>query len=102
MGLWGAAQGIAFGIGGFAGTAASDIARYIIGTPTMAYALVFAVEAALFLFAAVLAWRIGDVRTAVQRAESATGFGDFIKRALAGLSSAEPGAVSNRAKGATS
>ena len=26
MGLWGAAQGIAFGLGGLAGTAASDLA----------------------------------------------------------------------------
>ena len=29
MGLWGAAQAFAFGIGGFLGTLASDVARYV-------------------------------------------------------------------------
>ena len=33
MGMWGAAQAIAFGAGGFAGTVASDVARHFIGTP---------------------------------------------------------------------
>lgn len=59
MGLWGAAQGVAFGIGGLAGTAASDLARWLIGTPGPAYASVFAIEAALFVWSAVLAARIG-------------------------------------------
>jgi MFS transporter, BCD family, chlorophyll transporter len=58
MGLWGAAQAIAFGLGGFLGTVASDVARHFLGSPTIAYATVFAGEAALFLCAAVLAWRI--------------------------------------------
>ncbi len=58
MGLWGAAQAIAFGLGGFAGTTASDAARYALGAPLLAYALVFTAEAALFLVSAVLASRI--------------------------------------------
>jgi BCD family chlorophyll transporter-like MFS transporter len=58
MGIWGAAQAIAFGIGGFAGTLASDVARHAFGSPVTAYATVFAAEAALFLVAAVLAARI--------------------------------------------
>ncbi len=58
MGLWGAAQGIAFGLGGLAGTAASDLARWLIAQPGMAYACVFAFEAALFAVSALLARRI--------------------------------------------
>ena len=58
MGLWGAAQAIAFGIGGFAGAAASDAARVVIGLDGPAYALVFAAEAVLFLVAARLASRL--------------------------------------------
>jgi BCD family chlorophyll transporter-like MFS transporter len=59
MGLWGAAQAIAFGLGGIAGTAASDLARWLVGSPGLAYATVFALEGLLFLVAAHLAWRLG-------------------------------------------
>jgi BCD family chlorophyll transporter-like MFS transporter len=59
MGLWGAAQAIAFGVGGLAGAAASDVARAILGEPGPAYASVFALEAGLFVVSAVLAARIG-------------------------------------------
>ena len=55
MGLWGAAQALAFGLGGLAGAAASDLARYLIGSPGPAYAAVFACEALLFVIAAGLA-----------------------------------------------
>ncbi len=55
MGLWGAAQALAFGAGGLAGTAASDLARTIFGSPATAYAAVFGMEALLFLVAAWLA-----------------------------------------------
>ena len=55
MGLWGAAQAIAFGLGGLAGSTASDIARALMGAPVPAYALVFAAESVLFLVSAVLA-----------------------------------------------
>jgi len=58
MGLWGAAQAIAFGLGGFLGTAAVDLARAIFDTPVMAYAMVFTTEGILFLVAAVLSLRV--------------------------------------------
>ncbi len=59
MGLFGASQAIAFGIGGFAGTVLADVSRLILGSPVMAYATVFAVEAVLFLAAAALAAAVG-------------------------------------------
>ena len=55
MGMWGAAQAVAFGLGGFLGTAAADIARSLLGSPLEAYAAVFAGEAALFLVSGVMA-----------------------------------------------
>jgi BCD family chlorophyll transporter-like MFS transporter len=58
MGLWGAAQAIAFGLGGFLGTVASDFARLLFGSPVVAYSAVFGGEAALFFIAAALAARI--------------------------------------------
>ena len=58
MGLWGAAQAVAFGLGGLAGAVASDIARQLIATPGAAYASVFAVEGLMFLVAAWLAWQV--------------------------------------------
>ncbi|MGE5155655.1 MAG: BCD family MFS transporter [Bdellovibrio bacteriovorus] len=58
MGLWGAAQAIAFGVGGFIGTAAVDITRHLMGEPVHAYGTVFAAEAVLFLVSAVLAARV--------------------------------------------
>lgn len=65
MGLWGAAQAIAFAIGGFAGTVASDLAHLLIGSSALAYACVFAAEGVLFLFAARLA--MGVSATASER-----------------------------------
>jgi MFS transporter, BCD family, chlorophyll transporter len=59
MGLWGAAQAIAFGIGGLVGTGASDLARWLLGDPALAYAWVFGAEGALFVLSAWLALRIG-------------------------------------------
>jgi len=58
MGLWGAAQAIAFGLGGFIGTLAIDFARFAIGSTTSAYALTFAGDALLFLVSAFLAMRL--------------------------------------------
>jgi MFS transporter, BCD family, chlorophyll transporter len=55
MGLWGAAQAIAFGIGGFLGTLGSDVARYLLSTPALSYSVVFASEASLFIVAAWMA-----------------------------------------------
>lgn len=58
MGLWGAAQAIGFAIGGVLGTAASDLARWLMGSQVSAYGTVFAAEAVLFIVAAALAARI--------------------------------------------
>jgi BCD family chlorophyll transporter-like MFS transporter len=55
MGLWGAAQAFAFGIGGFLGTLASDIARYLLTSPALSYSVVFASEAGLFVISACMA-----------------------------------------------
>lgn len=60
MGLWGASQAISFALGGLVGTAASDVARAFIASPALAYALVFALEALLFVVSAVLAKAIGS------------------------------------------
>ncbi len=57
MGLWGAAQAVAFAFGGVLGTAIVDSFRWLLGSPTAAFAIVFCVEAALFLAAAGLAVR---------------------------------------------
>ncbi len=62
MGLWGAAQAIAFGLGGFSGAAAADAIRVLTGSPLYGYASVFMAEAALFLIAAAIALRLGDIR----------------------------------------
>jgi BCD family chlorophyll transporter-like MFS transporter len=59
MGLWGAAQALAFGLGGVAATLSVDLARAFAATPLVAYASVFALESTLFIAAAVLASRIG-------------------------------------------
>lgn len=72
MGVWGAAQAIAFGLGGLAGTAAVDVARFALGAPpASAYALVFAADALLFLWAAALAVRVGTSSMAPARGASA-------------------------------
>jgi BCD family chlorophyll transporter-like MFS transporter len=55
MGLWGAAQAIAFGVGGLAGTVVVDFAKPLVRTSSRAYALVFALEAAGFFLAYALA-----------------------------------------------
>lgn len=55
VGLWGAAQAIAFGAGGLIGAAASDLTRQLIREPGLAYGAVFLAEAVLFLIAARLA-----------------------------------------------
>jgi BCD family chlorophyll transporter-like MFS transporter len=64
MGLWGAAQALAFGIGGLIGTGASDLAHHLLALPGSAYATVFALEGAVFLLSATLAWRISTHRLA--------------------------------------
>lgn len=58
MGLWGAAQAMAFALGGVLGTAASDLTRWLIADAGSAYALVFMANAGLFLAAAWLAAQV--------------------------------------------
>lgn len=63
MGIWGASQALAFGLGGFLGTAAVDGLHTLIAVPATAYASVFLFEAALFVFSAGLAVRAIVERT---------------------------------------
>ena len=58
MGLWGAAQAVAFALGGFMGTAIVDGLRWWLGSPAVAFVFVFIIEAALFIAAAHLAARV--------------------------------------------
>lgn len=62
MGLWGAAQAVAFGLGGLLGTGASDLAHALLSEPGKAYACVFALQAALFAVSAVVALRLSTHR----------------------------------------
>ena len=55
MGIWGAAQALAAGLGGLAGAAATDVARWLLTSPGQAYAAVFVLQACVFLLAAWLA-----------------------------------------------
>lgn len=55
MGLWGAAQAAAFGLGGLLGTAASDLAHALLGEQRTAYAAVFGLQALMFAVSATLA-----------------------------------------------
>jgi BCD family chlorophyll transporter-like MFS transporter len=74
MGVWGAAQAIAFGLGGLVGTAAVDAARFALGAPpAVAYGLVFAADALLFLWAGVLAVQLGGLRAAAAAEGEAAG-----------------------------
>ena len=75
LGIFGAAQAAAYGIGGFAGGVASDVARLALGSPAAGYSAVFAGEAVLFAGAAWLALRsaprerLGAVRVAERGAD---------------------------------
>jgi len=75
MGLWGAAQAIAFAVGGFMGAVAIDVSRVFIGDPVVAYGLVFCLEAALFVVAAVIGLRLRPKISSSQR--SVPSFGEI-------------------------
>ena len=62
MGVWGAAQAIAFGLGGLSGALGVDLLRRL-GAGSEAFAGVFAVEAGLFIAAAALAAGLGGRAT---------------------------------------
>lgn len=55
MGMWGAAQAIAFGLGGIGATFAVDVSRALLGDLSTAYAIVFVFQALMFFWAARLA-----------------------------------------------
>ena len=59
MGVWGASQAIAQGLGGFAGAALVDLLR-LSESSADAFGFVFMLEAGLFLAAGLMAWRIID------------------------------------------
>ncbi|WP_342163797.1 BCD family MFS transporter [Methylobacterium sp. SD21] len=58
MGVWGAAQGVAFGGGGVLGAFAVDAMRLVVADPVHAYATVFVAEGMLFLVAVAVALRL--------------------------------------------
>jgi BCD family chlorophyll transporter-like MFS transporter len=58
IGLWGGAQAIAFGVGGLLGAAASDVARALMESQSVAYASVFSIESGLFIASAYLASKV--------------------------------------------
>jgi len=58
MGLWGASQAAAFGLGGLLGTAASDLAHALLGEQRAAYAAVFGMQALMFAVSAAVALRL--------------------------------------------
>lgn len=72
MGLWGAAQAAAFGLGGIVGTGASDLAHALLQDSRSAYVAVFAFQSLMFLASAWVALRMraGVVPTSDQSTES--------------------------------
>ncbi|MCZ8253825.1 MAG: BCD family MFS transporter [Hylemonella sp.] len=66
MGLWGAAQALAFGLGGLLGTAASDVAHLLLGEHRSAYAAVFGLQAIMFALSAAVASRLRHPATRPQ------------------------------------
>ncbi|HEV7268727.1 MAG TPA: BCD family MFS transporter [Falsiroseomonas sp.] len=79
MGMFGAAQAVAFGLGGFLGTVILDVGRLAMGSVVGGYSVVFLADAMLFLAAALLALRIG-IATPRRR----DGFGRAAPAALGG------------------
>ncbi len=60
MGLWGAAQAAAFGLGGLFGASAVDLGRHLLAADAPAFEIVFAIEAAMFVAAAAIATRLTE------------------------------------------
>ncbi len=65
MGIWGAAQAVAFGSGGLIGAAGVDIVKLFTGSPVGAYMAVFAIEGGIFFIAAWLALGVREVDRSV-------------------------------------
>lgn len=71
MGLWGAAQAVAAGAGGLAGAALVDLLRHTLPDAS-AFGATFAIEALIFVLAAILAVRV--IETEPRRASRAPAF----------------------------
>ncbi|MQX34948.1 BCD family MFS transporter [Roseospira navarrensis] len=82
MGVWGAAQAVAFALGSFVGTLVADASHLVLDAKADAYGIVFLAEAVLFLISAVLAARIGGVATSLRTSRPAEA-----PRAASGLAS---------------
>ena len=65
MGVWGAAQALAFGTGGLTGAVAVDVGRALTGSLPETFMLVFGTEAFLFLVAAALCLRTAPSRASL-------------------------------------
>lgn len=70
MGVWGAAQAVAFGLGGLGGAVAVDVARGLTGSVPESFTLVFGAEALLFLAAAGLSLRAATARPLISTREA--------------------------------
>lgn len=68
MGVWGAAQAVAFGLGGLIGAVGVDVGRALTGSTSGTFMIVFGFEATLFLAAASIALRDGARRPRAQPA----------------------------------
>lgn len=69
MGVWGAAQAIAFGLGGLIGAIGVDLARHA-QSDGQAFQTIFVIEALLFMASAVLASRFAGRRAPMMLRES--------------------------------
>lgn len=61
MGFWGASQALAYGLGGLTGAVLFDLTSWLVGSPTIGYVTVFAMEAVLFGAAAALVLSVRKV-----------------------------------------
>ena len=66
MGVWGAAQAIAFAAGGFFGAVGVDVGRQVFAQTSTAFLAVFAVEGLLFIVSALIALTIGGAAAAAR------------------------------------
>lgn len=74
LGVWGAAQALGFGLAGLIGAATKDATLALDGSEAAAYSAVFALEAGLFVAAALLAASVGGAaRGAMPKTAPVTG-----------------------------
>jgi len=88
MGFWGAAQAMAYGLGGLMGAVLSDIARTVLGSPTAGYVLVFLLEGVLFV---VAAWIIVGVASSARRPAPSAALAGQEPALVGGLTLSESG-----------